>query len=56
MFPQILDESLRLAPNFNLAKLAKDAIINKKRLKNKINNFTKFLHGLQVPSTFHLLI
>ena len=28
---QILDESLRLAPNFNLAKLAKDAIINQKK-------------------------
>ena len=29
---QILDESLRLAPNFNLAKLAKDAIINQKKV------------------------
>ena len=30
---QILDESLQLAPNFNLAKLAKDAIINQKKVK-----------------------
>ena len=32
---KILDESLSIAPNFNLANLAKDAIINQKKVKEE---------------------